>query len=140
MHPCRAESISNPLLCTRISVGIDGFCLSLHAYMSSGVFDSSWWSDPRQDDTSDLWLWVFVAFNLHVFAAPQRKWIRCLAWVTDEAKPLFERLASIGLVMLVTALMHEQQTPDATSVRTSFWLWMAGSVDGWSFAVAHARI
>ena len=104
---------------------LTAFAYLFMAYMSSGVFDSSWWSDPRQDDAqATLWLWVFVAFNLHVFAAPQREMDPLLGVGDGRSKALVWSVgASIGLVMLVTALMmHEQQTPDATSVRTSFWL------------------
>ena len=105
------------------------------AYLDSGVFDSSWWSDPRQDDTfATLWLWIFVAFNLHVFAAPQREADAHLGPGNGRSKALGWSIGtSVGLLILVTAiLMHDQQTPDATSVRTSLWLvgWMSALMAG----------
>ena len=114
---------------------LTAFVLLFMAYLESGVFDSSWWSDPRQDDTfATLWLWIFVAFNLHMFAAPQREADAHLGPGNGRSKALGWSIGtSVGLLVLVTAiLMHDQQTPDATSVRTSLWLvgWMSALMAG----------
>ena len=114
---------------------LTAFAFLFMAYLESGVFDTSWWSDPRQDDPfATLWLWVFVAFNLHIFAAPQREADAHLGPGNGRSKALGWSIgASVGLLVLVTAvLMHDQQTPDATSVRTSLWLvgWMSALMAG----------
>jgi hypothetical protein len=75
---------------------LTAFAFLFMAYLESGVFDSSWWSDPRQDDPfATLWLWIFVAFNLHIFAVPQRegrcssgpgKWTKQSPWLGHRNK------------------------------------------------------
>ncbi|MGB0787675.1 MAG: hypothetical protein ACPGR1_06710, partial [Candidatus Poseidoniaceae archaeon] len=105
------------------------------AYLESGVFDASWWSNPRQDDqTATLWLWVIVAFNLHVFSAPHRDIDAHLGAGNGRSKALAWSIGvSVALLLLVTGfLMHDQQAPDATSVRSSLWLvgWMCALMAG----------
>jgi hypothetical protein len=114
---------------------LTAFAFLFMAYLESGVFDSSWWSDPRQDDPfATLWLWIFVAFNLHIFAVPQREADAHLGPGNGRSKALGWVIGtSVGLLIVVTAiLMHDQQTPDATSVRTSLWLvgWMSALMAG----------
>jgi hypothetical protein len=114
---------------------LTAFAFMFMAYLESGVFDSSWWSDPRQDDPfATLWLWIFVAFNLHIFAVPQREADAHLGPGNGRSKALGWVIGtSVGLLIVVTAiLMHDQQTPDATSVRTSLWLvgWMSALMAG----------
>ena len=114
---------------------LTAFAFLFMAYLESGVFDSSWWSDPRQDDPfATLWLWIFVAFNLHIFAVPQREADAHLGPGNGRSKALGWIIGtSVGLLIVVTAiLMHDQQTPDATSVRTSLWLvgWMSALMAG----------
>lgn len=114
---------------------LTAFAYLFMAYLDSGVFASSWWSDPRQDDALGvLWLWIVVAFNLHIFAAPQRDVDAHLGPGNGRSKALGWSIGvSIGLLLLVTALlMHDQQTPDATAVRTSLWLagWMSALMAG----------
>jgi hypothetical protein len=109
---------------------LTAFAYLFMAHFSSGVFDTSWWSDPRQDDVyATLWLWIFVAFNLHIFAAPQREIDAHLGAGNGRSKALAWSIGvAISLLILTTALlMHNQQTPDATAVQTSLWLagWMA---------------
>lgn len=109
---------------------LTAFAYLFMAYLASGVFDASWWSDPRQDDPSaTMWLWILVAFNLHIFAAPHREIDPHLGAGNGRSKALAWSIGvSVGLLLLVTTfLMHDQQTPDATSVRTSLWLvgWMS---------------
>ena len=108
---------------------LTAFAYLFMAYLESGIFGASWWSDPRQDDqTATLWLWILVAFNLHVFAIPHRDIDAHLGAGNGRSKALAWSIgASVLLLALVTGLlMHNQQTPDATSVRTSLWLvgWM----------------
>ena len=108
---------------------LTAFAFLFMAYLDSGVFDASWWSDPRQDDPlATMWLWVFVAFNLHIFATPHSEIDPHLGAGTGRSKALAWSIgSSVTLLIVVTALlMHNQQTPDATSVRTSLWLvgWM----------------
>ena len=114
---------------------LTAFAFLFMAYLESGVFDSSWWSDPRQDDPfATLWLWIFVAFNLHIFAVPQREADAHLGPGNGRSKALGWVIGtSVGLLIVVTAiLMHDQQTPDATSIRTSLWLvgWMSALMAG----------
>ena len=114
---------------------LTAFAFLFMAYLESGVFDSSWWSDPRQDDPfATLWLWIFVAFNLHIFAVPQREADAHLGPGNGRSKALGWIIGtSVGLLIVVTAiLMHDQQTPDATSIRTSLWLvgWMSALMAG----------
>ena len=118
----------SPLLLT-------AFVYLFMAYLESGVFDASWWSNPRQDDrTATLWLWVVVAFNLHMFAIPHRDIDSHLGAGNGRSKALAWSIGvSVALLLLVTGiLMHDQQTPDATSVRTSLWLvgWMCALMAG----------
>ncbi|MGB1525164.1 MAG: hypothetical protein ACPHCK_04005 [Candidatus Poseidoniaceae archaeon] len=108
---------------------LTAFAFLFMAYLDSGVFDASWWSDPRQDDPlATMWLWVFVAFNLHIFAVPQSEIDPHLGAGNGRSKALAWSIGvSVTLLIVVTALlMHNQHTPDATSVRTSLWLvgWM----------------
>ena len=108
---------------------LTAFAFLFMAYLDSGVFDASWWSDPRQDDPlATMWLWVFVAFNLHIFATPHSEIDPHLGAGNGRSKALAWSIgSSVTLLIVVTALlMHNQQTPDATSVRTSLWLvgWM----------------
>ena len=109
---------------------VTAFAYLFMAFTVSGVFDASWWSDPRQDDAyATLWLWIFVAFHLHIFVAPHREIDVHLGAGNGRSKALAWSIGvAIGLLMLTTALlMYDQQTPDATSVQSSFWLvgWMA---------------
>ena len=118
----------SPLLLT-------AFVYLFMAYLESGVFDASWWSNPRQDDrTATLWLWVVVAFNLHMFAIPHRDIDSHLGAGNGRSKALAWSIGvSVAILLLVTGiLMHDQQTPDATSVRTSLWLvgWMCALMAG----------
>jgi len=118
----------SPLLLT-------AFVYLFMAYLESGVFDASWWSNPRQDDrTATLWLWVVVAFNLHMFAIPHRDIDSHLGAGNGRSKALAWSIGvSVAILLLVTGiLMHNQQTPDATSVRTSLWLvgWMCALMAG----------
>ena len=114
---------------------LTAFAYLFMAHFSSGVFDTSWWSDPRQNDAyATLWLWIFVAFNLHIFAAPQRDIDPHLGVGNGRSKALaWSIVVAIVLLVLTTALlMHNQQTPDATAVQTSLWLvgWMAALMAG----------
>ena len=114
---------------------ITAFAYLFMAYVSSGVFDASWWTDPRQDDAqATLWLWIFVAFNLHIFVAPQRETDAHLGAGDGRSKALAWSIGlAVGLLTLTTALlMHEQQTPDATAVQSSLWLvgWMSALMAG----------
>ena len=114
---------------------ITAFVYLFMAYASSGVFDASWWTDPRQDDAqATLWLWIFVAFNLHIFVAPQRETDAHLGAGDGRSKALAWSIGlAVGLLTLTTALlMHEQQTPDATAVQSSLWLvgWMSALMAG----------
>ena len=118
----------SPLLLT-------AFTYLFMAYLESGVFDASWWSNPRQDDqTATLWLWVIVAFNLHVFSAPHRDIDAHLGVGNGRSRALAWSIGvSVALLLLVTGfLMHDQQAPDATSVRASLWLvgWMCALMAG----------
>ena len=108
---------------------LTAFAFLFMAYLDSGVFDASWWSDPRQDDPlATMWLWVFVAFNLHIFTISHSEIDPNLGAGNGRSKALAWSIgSSITLLIVVTALlMHNQHTPDATSVRTSLWLvgWM----------------
>ena len=114
---------------------LTAFAYLFMAYLESGVFDASWWSHPRQDDqTATLWLWIIVAFNLHVFAVPHRDMDPHLGAGNGRSRALAWSIGvSVALLLLVTGfLMHDQQTPDATSVRTSLWLvgWMCALMAG----------
>ena len=109
---------------------LTAFAYLFMAYESSGVFDASWWSDPRHDEAyATFWMWIVVAFNLHIFVAPQRDIDSHLGVGNGRSKALAWCVGvAIGVLLLITALlMHEQQTPDATAVQTSMWLvgWMA---------------
>lgn len=114
---------------------LTAFVYLFMAFESSRVFDASWWSDPRQDvQHATLWLWIFVAFNLHIFAAPQREIDAHLGAGNGRSKALAWNIgASVGLLGVITAMvMHNQQTPDATAVQTSLWLvgWMTALMAG----------
>ena len=66
----RPATLPKRILRSSISIRPHGLAYLFMAYLSSGVFDESWWSDPRQDDTYiTFWMWIFLAFNLHIFAA-----------------------------------------------------------------------
>ena len=109
---------------------LTAFVFIFMAFLDSGVFDASWWSDPRQDDPlATMWLWVFVAFNLHIFAVPHSEIDPHLGAGNGRSKALASIIGvSVFLLIVVTSLlMHDQNTPDATSVRTSLWLvgWMS---------------
>ena len=79
-------------------------------------------------------MWIFVAFNLHIFAAPQREIDAHLGAGNGRSKALAWNIgASVGLLGVITAMvMHNQQTPDATAVQTSLWLvgWMTALMAG----------
>ena len=76
----------------------------------------------------------FVAFNLHMFATPQREGDAHLGAGRGRSKALAWNIGvAVLLVLLITTLlMHQQQTPDATSVRSAFWLvgWMVALMAG----------
>ena len=127
-HQQRFYLPMSPLLFT-------AFAYLFMAFLESGVFDASWWSNPRQDDqTATLWLWVIVAFNLHVFVVPHRDVDPHLGAGNGRSKALAWSIGvSVALLLLVTGLlMHNQQTPDAISVRSSLWLvgWMCALMAG----------
>ena len=114
---------------------LTAFAYLFMAFFSSEMFANDWWSDPRQDDAyATLWLWIFVAFNLHIFSVPQREGDAHLGAGRGRSKALAWNIGvAVFLVMLVTTLlMHQQQTPDATSVRSAFWLtgWMVALMAG----------
>ena len=114
---------------------LTAFAYLFMAFFSSEMFANDWWSDPRQDDAyATLWLWIFVAFHLHIFAGPQREGDAHLGAGRGRSKALAWNIGvAVFLVMLVTTLlMHQQQTPDATSVRSAFWLtgWMVALMAG----------
>ena len=114
---------------------LTAFAYLFMAYLSSGVFDESWWSDPRQDDAyATFWMWIFLAFNLHIFAATQRDIDVHLGAGNGRSKALAWSIGvAIAILVLVTALMmHNQQTPDQTAVKTSLWMvgWMAALMAG----------
>ena len=114
---------------------LTAFAYLFMAFSSSDIFANDWWSDPRQDDAqATLWLWIFVAFNLHMFATPQREGDAHLGAGRGRSKALAWNIGvAVLLVLLITTLlMHQQQTPDATSVRSAFWLvgWMVALMAG----------
>ena len=86
---------------------LTAFAYLFMAYLSSGVFDESWWSDPRQDDAyATFWMWIFLAFNLHIFAATQRDIDVHLGAGNGRSKALAWSIGvAIAILVLVTALL-----------------------------------
>ncbi len=104
---------------------LTGFAYLAMVFMDSSVFDASWWDDPYQDDkVGMMWMWIFVAFNLHVFGRPIRDIDSKLGAGDGRSRALaFSIGASLGILILVTSwLMHQQDAPDATAIRSAFWL------------------
>ncbi len=104
---------------------LTGFAYLAMAFMDSSVFDTEWWSDPYQDDkVAMMWMWIFVAFNLHVFGRPIHDTDSKLGVGDGRSRALaFSIGASLGVLIIVTSwLMHQQGAPDATAIRSAFWL------------------
>lgn len=104
---------------------LTGFAYLAMAFMDSSVFDTAWWDDPYQDDKAAMmWMWIFVAFNLHVFGRPIRDIDSKLGAGDGRSRALAISIgASLGILILVTSwLMHQQDAPDATAIRSAFWL------------------
>ena len=104
---------------------LTGFAYLAMVFMDSSVFDAAWWDDPYQDDkVAMMWMWIFVAFNLHVFGRPIRDIDSKLGAGDGRSRALaFSIGASLGMLILVTSwLMHQQDAPDATAIRSAFWL------------------
>lgn len=132
---CGLKRYQNRFFAPASPLALTAFAYLFMAFFSSEIFANDWWSDPRQDDAqATLWMWIFVALNLHLFAAPQREGDAHLGAGRGRSKALAWNIgAAVFLVMLITTLlMHQQQTPDATSVRSAFWLagWMVALMAG----------
>ena len=132
---CGLKRFQNRFFAPASPLALTAFAYLFMAFSSSDIFANAWWSDPRQDDAqATLWLWIFVAFNLHMFATPQREGDAHLGAGRGRSKALAWNIGvAVLLVLLITTLlMHQQQTPDATSVRSAFWLvgWMVALMAG----------
>jgi len=104
---------------------LTAFAYLAMAFMDSSVFDAEWWIDPYQDDkVAMMWMWIFVGFNLHVFGRPIRDIDSKLGAGDGRSRALaFSIGVSLALLIVVTSwLMHQQDAPDATAIRSSFWL------------------
>ena len=104
---------------------LTAFAYLAMAFMDSSVFNAEWWTDPYQNDKlAMMWLWVFVGFNLHVFGRPIQDIESKLGAGDGRSRALaFSIGVSLGLLLIVTSwLMHQQDAPDATAIRSAFWL------------------
>jgi hypothetical protein len=104
---------------------LTAFAYLAMAFMDSSVFNGEWWADPYQNDKlAMMWLWVFVGFNLHVFGRPIQDIESKLGAGDGRSRALaFSIGVSLGLLLIVTSwLMHQQDAPDATAIRSAFWL------------------
>jgi len=109
---------------------LTAFAYLAMAFLDSSVFDNEWWIDPYQDDkVGMMWMWMFVAFNLHVFGRPLRDIDSKLGAGDGRSRALaFSIGISLAVLIVVTSwLMHQQDAPNATAIRSSFWLvgWIA---------------
>lgn len=109
---------------------LTAFAYLAMAFLDSSVFDNEWWIDPYQDDkVGMMWMWMFVGFNLHVFGRPLRDIDSKLGAGDGRSRALaFSIGISLAVLIVVTSwLMHQQDAPNATAIRSSFWLvgWIA---------------
>ena len=119
------ESYRRRLFLPASTFVLTAFAYLAMAFMDSSVFNGEWWADPYQNDKlAMMWLWVFVGFNLHVFGRPIQDIESKLGAGDGRSRALaFSIGASLGLLLIVTSwLMHQQDAPDATAIRSAFWL------------------
>ena len=119
------ESYRRRLFLPASTFVLTAFAYLAMAFMDSSVFNAEWWTDPYQNDKlAMMWLWVFVGFNLHVFGRPIQDIESKLGAGDGRSRALaFSIGISLGLLLIVTSwLMHQQDAPDATAIRSAFWL------------------
>ncbi|MBT5281277.1 MAG: hypothetical protein HOL79_02585 [Euryarchaeota archaeon] len=119
------ESYRRRLFLPASTFVLTAFAYLAMAFMDSSVFNAEWWTDPYQNDKlAMMWLWVFVGFNLHVFGRPIQEIESKLGAGDGRSRALaFSIVVSLGLLLIVTSwLMHQQDAPDATAIRSAFWL------------------
>jgi len=119
------ESYRRRLFLPASTFVLTAFAYLAMAFMDSSVFNAEWWTDPYQNDKlAMMWLWVFVGFNLHVFGRPIQDIESKLGAGDGRSRALaFSIGVSLGLLLIVTSwLMHQQDAPDATAIRSAFWL------------------
>ena len=119
------ESYRRRLFLPASTFVLTAFAYLAMAFMDSSVFNGEWWTDPYQNDKlAMMWLWVFVGFNLHVFGRPIQEIESKLGAGDGRSRALaFSIVVSLGLLLIVTSwLMHQQDAPDATAIRSAFWL------------------
>lgn len=119
------ESYRRRLFLPASTFVLTAFAYLAMAFMDSSVFNGEWWADPYQNDKlAMMWLWVFVGFNLHVFGRPIQDIESKLGAGDGRSRALaFSIGVSLGLLLIVTSwLMHQQDAPDATAIRSAFWL------------------
>lgn len=119
------ESYRRRLFLPASTFVLTAFAYLAMAFMDSSVFNGEWWTDPYQNDKlAMMWLWVFVGFNLHVFGRPIQDIESKLGAGDGRSRALaFSIGVSLGLLLIVTSwLMHQQDAPDATAIRSAFWL------------------
>jgi len=119
------ESYRRRLFLPASTFVLTAFAYLAMAFMDSSVFNAEWWTDPYQNDKlAMMWLWVFVGFNLHVFGRPIQEIESKLGAGDGRSRALaFSIGVSLGLLLIVTSwLMHQQDAPDATAIRSAFWL------------------
>ena len=119
------ESYRRRLFLPASTFVLTAFAYLAMAFMDSSVFNGEWWTDPYQNDKlAMMWLWVFVGFNLHVFGRPIQEIESKLGAGDGRSRALaFSIGVSLGLLLIVTSwLMHQQDAPDATAIRSAFWL------------------
>jgi hypothetical protein len=119
------ESYRRRLFLPASTFVLTAFAYLAMAFMDSSVFNGEWWADPYQNDKlAMMWLWVFVGFNLHVFGRPIQDIESKLGAGDGRSRALaFSIGISLGLLLIVTSwLMHQQDAPDATAIRSAFWL------------------
>ena len=119
------ESYRRRLFLPASTFVLTAFAYLAMAFMDSSVFNAEWLTDPYQNDKlAMMWLWVFVGFNLHVFGRPIQDIESKLGAGDGRSRALaFSIGVSLGLLLIVTSwLMHQQDAPDATAIRSAFWL------------------